>query len=156
MAELSAARTARARRRQKHGVACGAARALRRAAAAGPRRRREVGADFTAAVRRFARGGRRRGRRGVVFSRDARLDAADAARAPLWAALFDALASHEQWRPLLATAARLAPRPWFRSFRARLCDGAEAGARGALRRAGAAGGHAPARAGRGVVGRGSR
>ena len=32
----------------------------------------------------------------------------------------------------------------------------QAGARGALRRAGAAGGHAPARAGRGVVGRGSR
>ena len=57
-------------------------------------------------------------------SRDARLDAADAARAPLWAALFDALAAHEQWRPLLATAARLAPRPWFRSCRARLCDGA--------------------------------
>ena len=90
-------------------------------------------------------------------SRDARLDAADAARAPLWAALFDALAAHEQWRPVISDggavgAAALVPILPGAALRRRR----QAGARGALRRAGAAGGHAPARAGRGVVGRGSR
>ena len=126
VAELSAARLPHARVVAKHGVACGVGAArfvetLLRDRGGDARLAPTLlpllcavllEADDDEAVEESS------------SSRDARLDAADAARAPLWAALFDALATHEQWRPLLATAARLAPRPWFRSFRARLCDGA--------------------------------
>ena len=128
VAELSAARLPHARVVAKHGVACGVGAArfvetLLRDRGGDARLAPTLlpllcavllEADDDEAVEESS------------SSRDARLDAADAARAPLWAALFDALAAHEQWRPLLATAARLAPRPWFRSFRARLCDGAVA------------------------------
>ena len=125
VAELSAARLPHARVVAKHGVACGVGAArfvetLLRDKGGDARLAPTLlpllcavllEADDDDAVEDSA------------TTRDARLDAADAARAPLWAALFDALAAHSLWRPLLATASRLAPRPWFRSWRAQGCDG---------------------------------